>query len=372
MFKSVNPAELRDAGAGGWHYRAVRPEEATEEFPSVLGVSSPASEAGTVTLVAAGAEGNVKLAVHAGENNPDRHESRGIAAGTYLYDMALKRNGAWSGVWATKFLNDGTKPVAWRPDDPPNGVYTLYFHVSPDTAEEIRLREQEHIDDFTRAWGLSIGFLQWGVEQLVPAHDAEAALNQLVGVLQNAEVAYLIPADPANLEAWGQRAIQAYVNLCDQSKKRDNGEHSPASYQCDWQDDGERKTIMVQPIMKPAKGNSAGYILPGDVPVVHTGGGLEDVGGEGAEVGAEATFNAGDKVTWKLGTQINFWDSESDYYLTPQLDGDNIGDLPGVQKAVADGVFVHSLLDEQTVVLATTIDGNDAYVKARLSVLQHA
>jgi hypothetical protein len=367
MFESVQLADLKSASPGGWHYRAVHPDDVNEVFPVTLGVSSPASEAGTVMLVAGGGDGNVSLALHSGVNDPTRHECRGIAAGTYDFDMAVNRDGAWSGEWATTFLN-GSDSGAWRPGPPPNGVYKLSFYVSPDTAEEIRIREQEHIDDFTLAWDCSIGSLQWAVGQVVGAADATAAVNQLIQILKTAELSYLIPAAPATLGSWGQRAVEVYVDLCEHSKERDRSrEHSPANYQFDVAD----KTITVQVVLKPAMGNSAAYVLPSEIPVVYGGGPL---GGEGDEAGVlpEAVIGVGDRVTWKEGTQITFRDPESDYYLDPELTGFNIGDLPAVQNALAQGVLVHSVLDPTMVVLATTIGGQDAYVKARVSVLQLA
>jgi hypothetical protein len=366
MFESVQLADLKGASADGWHYRAVQPEEVTEVFPVTLGVSSPASEAGTVVLVAGGGEGNVSLALHSGVNDPTKHECRGIAAGTYFFDMAIRRDGSWSGQWATTFLN-GSVAGAWRTGQAPaNGVYRLNFYVSGETAEEIRIREQEHIDDFTLAWDYSIGSLAWAVGQVAGATDATAAVNQLIQILETAELDYLIPVDPANLGSWGQRAVTVYVDLCDHSKKRDrNREHSPASYQFDV--DGNE--ILVQVILKDAMGNSAGYVLPGEIPPVYGGG---PIGGEGEGGGVvpEAVIGVGDMVTWKPGTQITFRDPESDYYLNPELTGDAWGDMPAVQNALAQGVPVHSVLDPTMVVLATTIGGQDAYVKARLSVLQ--
>jgi hypothetical protein len=344
-----------------------------DRFPVVLGVSSPATET-TPVLVAGGGQGNVSLALQCGQNNPDRHLSQGIAEGNYAFDMAINQGGTWSGQWAATFMSDPRVARSWRPSEPDKGVFTLYFYVSGEAAEGIRVREQEHIDDFTRAWDVSIGYLQWAVDQVEPAQDITAAVNELVRTLMESDLSYLIPADPTDLGSWGQRAVRVYADLCDHSKKRDDRrEHSPASYQFDVDaSNPQQKTITVQVVLKDAKGNSGAYVLPSEIDVVYGGGQLGGEG-EGAEELPQAEIQSGDSVTWTQGAAelLNWRDSESEYYVDSALTNGPITELDLIKIEVNNGVQVHSVLDQTHVVLVMKIRGEDVYVKARASVLRH-
>ncbi|MBL7490415.1 hypothetical protein I6A60_24200 [Frankia sp. AgB1.9] len=283
-------------------YRAVGPTELGNFFPTPLGIT----ETGNIPrleLVATGAAPNVALALDHSVYDPNWHDSKGIAAGVYdLESMTVTGPGQWKGGAVNRYLSRlGAK---WLTAQPGNGVWPVRLQVSAELAAAVKTAEDEHVGDFRYAWDISVAAAVEAARRVPASPDREAALGALVDALVTGGQAFLVPARPDDLAAWGPRLRQVYLALCEQSGKRDTAnEHSPVEYQFSF----TGGVVTVVCVAGPAHPDSSRYIKAAEVPPVFAHPSFAAyrrsaaVGGAGAggAGGAQVPFVVGNTVKWR-------------------------------------------------------------------------
>jgi hypothetical protein len=272
-------------------------------FPKSLGESEnwvPAK----ITLSVRRGTGDLEL-VSDPPYDPAQHASRGIAPGRFPFEQAIRTGTGWS-AGITRYLQSG-KPCAWKPEEPAKGVFELVVDVSSENADAVRGFEREHIDDFQFAWDNSFGLVKSLLPES-PASSAKGTIKALVTRLIEARAAYLIPADPDDLNNWGPRILDVYRQLCAHSYRRDDrGHHSPLRFEFTVID----KSIHVSFVPGPNH-PSKDYVIPGDISRVFTADSYEEYVQRGKTAGSAPApagpgLQAGTEVVWSDYAAENRW-----------------------------------------------------------------
>jgi hypothetical protein len=364
-------------------YIAVQPDELSG-FPRALGLTSDGHVAADLE-VNVGADG-YWLTFSCADRDGVNHPSVGIAAGLHRLGDATWNEGYWSGEYVDP-VRTGPTNVTWHSSlEGATGTLPFYLSIDANTAAAIQAREQEHLDDFSAAWDCSLGCLRWALGQLTAAASQDEALTALAHVLSGQGLDYLVPADPHEVDAWGQRARTVHAELCGHSKKRDRaGEHSPVRYTVWLGDASGSPAVLYAPTeFRPLSPDSYAYVVPAELQVVY-GGAVAPAAQPGA-VGA--ALAAGQVVAWATDPPA-LESSEMDGHPQPDLSSTTLAGSQAIQEAVRNGKFkVHSVPSEVHVWLEAALDdlggdftamrsfddawGDAGYVRIRSALLRPA
>lgn len=356
-------------------YTAV-PLDSFGSFPCPFGVTTSWGPS-TLELTAAPSGQDVTLTLKYDAYSAELHPSRGVAAGSYYVGGGMLRDRQWSGEIdraLAAIAANGVEIIYAK--GLADGPYQAWLSIDDQMAQEVKIRELEHVADFGAAWELTVGRLQWAVDQVKPQQEP-AALTELANVLLSAGFNYLLPATPGIASSWGPRAKQVYDTLCGQSDKRDHRrEHSSKSYTITLAEDG--KSIWLQPQMKDPHPDSQAYIKTDEVPLAFSGGTFD-----AATATASPNITVGKVVTWQNeSVNIGLSDHESEFHEEQNL-SDNWGDIPGIKAAIKQGAEVSALdndyvwlkinlseLDKNILQDARRLDWTECYVHVRTALLR--